>query len=92
MKQCKTCGGIYAPIQADGSEYYHACPDLSDADVIAALGLPADRATWTRGQQRQFDTAPKTRPNARDENVVATEKADAKRTIKSPGAGAVDVP
>jgi hypothetical protein len=25
--QCKTCNGEYSPTAADGSRYYHACPD-----------------------------------------------------------------
>jgi hypothetical protein len=92
MKQCKTCGGIYAPLQADGTEYYHACPDLSDEEVAAGLGLPADPTTWSKAQRRQFDTAPKARPNKRDENVVPTTDPAAKRAIKAPGSGTVDVP
>lgn len=91
-KKCKTCGGIYVPVQADGAEYYHACPDFSDEEVAAALGLPADPATWSAAQRAQFDAALKGRPNKRDENVVPTRDPDAKPAIKAAGRGTVDVP
>ncbi|MBZ5560175.1 MAG: hypothetical protein LAO77_23200 [Acidobacteriia bacterium] len=31
LLQCASCGGIYRPLQANGQEYFHACP----ARVIA---------------------------------------------------------
>lgn len=26
--KCKTCGGTYEKLQADGTEYFHACPPV----------------------------------------------------------------
>lgn len=91
MQQCQACGATYAPIQADGTEYYHTCPDFSDADVAAQLGLPDDPTMWTEAERRAFEAAPKARPNKRDENVIPSHAANAKRAIKLHGDGAVDV-
>jgi hypothetical protein len=37
MVTCTTCGGRYAPIQRDGTQYFHACPPLSMRELAAAL-------------------------------------------------------
>lgn len=70
--KCRTCSGEYETILADGLRYFHACPPLSDAEVKAALGLPADDDALTPAQRRQLAEASRTRPNARDENVDPT--------------------
>lgn len=31
--ECVQCGGSYAPLQAGGVLYFHACPPLSEPDV-----------------------------------------------------------
>lgn len=33
--RCKACGGVYAPVQADGSAYFHVCPPLRDPETGA---------------------------------------------------------
>lgn len=37
MLKCKSCGGTYAALLPDGTEYYHACPPLSVAELRTAL-------------------------------------------------------
>jgi hypothetical protein len=85
--ECLTCAAVYARILADGSEYYHACPPLSDDEVIAALELGADRSTWTPEERFAFDTASRDRPNHRDENIALTLNRDAPKQIKAVGLG-----
>lgn len=31
--RCKACGGVYTPVQADGSAYFHVCPPLRDPET-----------------------------------------------------------
>lgn len=33
MNKCKSCGGEYEPTQADGIQYFHACPPVWDAQA-----------------------------------------------------------
>lgn len=91
LKSCNTCHGIYAPVQPDGTAYYHACPPLSDDEVIAALKLPVDRAEWPPADQAAFAAFDRTRPNARDENIVLPLKPGDPVRIKAAGAGTTDV-
>jgi hypothetical protein len=42
MVKCKACGGVFQSIQADGTQYFHACPPLSAAELAAAVTL----ASW----------------------------------------------
>lgn len=84
--RCRTCGGTYHDHLADGTEYYHACPPLSDWEVARVLGLPADSSTWTEAQRVEVQRADRTRPNARDENVRGGVGDDA-GTIKAVGGG-----
>jgi hypothetical protein len=37
MLKCKTCGGTYRAVLPDGTEYYHACPPLSVAELQDGL-------------------------------------------------------
>jgi hypothetical protein len=37
MLKCKTCGGTYAALLPDGTEYYHACPPLSVGELRDGL-------------------------------------------------------
>jgi hypothetical protein len=85
--KCLTCNGVYAPLLPDGMRYFHACPPLTDADVIATLGLPLVVATWTAAQQAAFAAASRVRPNARDENIVPPARVGDPVVIKSPGLG-----
>jgi len=90
--KCNACGGIYDTVQKDGTEYYHACPPLSDVEVAAALGKNPDPTKWTPQDVLDVAAAPRARANARDENVVPPPKVNGKATIKAPGAGVVTVP
>lgn len=38
MQQCQACGGTYNSLQPDGTEYYHACPPLSSAEILSLIG------------------------------------------------------
>lgn len=76
MTQCKTCLGTYLSPQANGTRYFHACPPLTDEEVIAALAINVDRTKWTPLEAQTFAAASRVRPNARNENApdVATLK------------------
>lgn len=91
MLQCNTCGGIYPRFQADGTQYFHACPPLSDAEITAALGLPLDPTTWTKAQLLAFNSASRVRPNARDENLISTKAVDT-GSLKAAGLGTKAAP
>lgn len=88
MMTCKTCLGTYTATLADGTRYFHACPQLSDADVITALGLNVDRTKWTPLEAQTFAAASRVRPLARNENApdAPTQLAIAK------AAAAIDDP
>jgi hypothetical protein len=67
--QCSSCAGIYQPIQADGLQYFHACPKTRVVD-----DGPVDAADPTKGRKLRNDPI----PNPRNENVQidqATKKA-----------------
>jgi hypothetical protein len=53
--RCQTCGGEYDSILADGSQYFHACPPLSAAELRAAV--KAGTVTLSKRQQRALDAA-----------------------------------
>jgi len=92
MQQCRSCGGTYEPIQADGSLYFHACPPLSGAELKAAVDagkvtLPIDPVT---NAPETVDVAVSRRVyerfNKRDENIVggkARSDGDGVKTVSS---------
>lgn len=43
MKQCQTCGGVYATESPEGVPYYHACPPLHDAKTLTTAARPNAR-------------------------------------------------
>jgi hypothetical protein len=57
LVECNTCKGRYLAVQADGLRYFHTCPSLSVAEMIAAhaagkLGLStADAARLATAKQ-----------------------------------------
>lgn len=61
MVKCQSCGGIYEPVQADGMQYFHACPPLSLPelrDALAANTVQLSRLDQMRLQEaRQADLA-----------------------------------
>lgn len=79
--QCVSCQGVYQRIQADGTEYYHACPSRR---VVGSK--PAPTAADPKA------TVPVFAPilNPRNENVVVDPTTSA-ATIISAGGGVVDV-
>ena len=86
MQKCNACGGVYEPVLADGSLYFHACPPLSAAELAAAvtggkLTLPVLETPDIAVTRRTYERATK-----RDENVRSTAPADA-GSMKTAGAG-----
>jgi hypothetical protein len=53
--QCQTCGGVYSPLQADGTEYYHACPPLSVPELKTAHA--AKRLRFSAADEAAFQDA-----------------------------------
>lgn len=37
MVRCNTCGGVYSPILADGSAYFHRCPPRSRVELAQLI-------------------------------------------------------
>lgn len=90
-RQCMGCGGVYAPVQPDGTRYFHVCPPISDADVRAALGLGDDETKWSKKDRLDFTEYPRMRDGHRDENVVPPAPGDDVVTMKRAGFGAADI-
>lgn len=78
IHECNACGGLYTPIQNDGTEYYHVCPSRrlvrndpaptkADPDATVAVFEPI--------------------PNRRDERVKGLDKTG-QPIIMAAGAGA----
>lgn len=66
--RCRTCGGIYDPVQADGMLYFHACPPLQQVKIrrgAAELLVNPDRVL---PGDIVLDRVQVARPNRRDEN------------------------
>lgn len=74
--RCNSCGGTYAPTQADGSRYFHAC---------APIANPAYQPDPQKGPVNLQQTIE--RPNKRDENIAGTDSATKLPVIISPGDG-----
>jgi hypothetical protein len=89
LVKCVGCGGTYRRLLPDNLRYFHVCPPLTDAEVKAALHLPADDAKLTDAQRAALDAAPRVRPNHRDENIIPSRVDGELATIKSEGAGVV---
>lgn len=53
--KCNSCGGTYDPILVDGSQYFHACPPLSPAELQTLID--AGKSPLTADQQHALDTA-----------------------------------
>lgn len=86
MLKCKACGGVFQPVQGDGTQYFHACPPLSAAELDAAViggkvVLPIGETVSDAIGRRIYERA-----NKRDENLISTLAQD-KGTMKSAGAG-----
>jgi hypothetical protein len=55
MVKCNACGGTYEPILADKTQYFHACPPLSGAELRDQLAKKAIQLS--PAQQKQLDDA-----------------------------------
>lgn len=90
--QCKSCGGVYVDVQADGSSYFHACPPL--VEYFDDTKLPITRADAQgilllggKVYERIVE-----RPNKRDENPdPRVTRAPGGAPMKSPGDGVAAV-
>lgn len=81
LVQCLACGGVYRPLQADGTEYYHVCPTRR---VIGAQPAPTKDNPDATAPVFETIVAP------RNENVVAVDDANAP-VIAAHGAGSTPV-
>jgi hypothetical protein len=93
-KRCNTCNGLFNTQNADGSDYYHACPPRRVLRVQHADGT---RETILPGQLLPDDIVLREllrpRPNARDENTLRRDGARGEiRVIKAEGLGVTDAP
>ncbi len=73
LLRCRTCLGVYRSIQADGSEYQHACPPIPNPAFQPLPSLPG------------FD--PRTdipRPGHRDERYRPRKDDEPIRRIAEP--------
>lgn len=43
LYKCLCCGGVYAPVQADGTIYFHACPPMPDPKTGVPIQRPGHR-------------------------------------------------
>ena len=69
MRICRSCGGRYEPIGADGARYFHACPLRRRVKVrrgAAELLVDLDQVLDTDVRLAELDVE---RPNRRNENV-----------------------
>jgi hypothetical protein len=80
--QCVSCGGVYQPTQADGTTYFHACPDTK-------LVTPAviDKATGDVTKPAVYQAL----ANRRNENI-RVDPDTGKATIIAAGGGVVPAP
>jgi hypothetical protein len=91
MRKCNACGGVYEPVQRDGTEYYHVCPPLYEfVNENTGEVIPRDVAVKLDNGEH-VDTRVVPRPNARDENVVPGRTPKDKATIKAAGAGVTEL-
>lgn len=86
LTECNSCGATYDTVQADGTEYFHACAPLSAPELAAKIAagkvvLPGGETVDQAVQRRVYERA-----NKRDENPVSAKPADA-GSMKSPGDG-----
>jgi hypothetical protein len=91
-KRCKACGGIYSPIQPDGSAYFHACPPIV---LVRIRRQDGTRATIPRDELQATDQVlrelMRDRPNRRDENTLRREGDRGEiRVLRAEGLGVED--
>lgn len=84
MVKCNVCGGTYEPIQRDGSQYFHACPPLSVAELRDQLQKKT--VQLSAADQKRLDDATKL-IDATDTPQLAAARGDqvlASLTIERP--------
>ncbi len=74
-KKCLTCGGVFDPVQADGTSYFHVCPP--NVDKITSATAPRANARDENVDQ--------------DKRAALGEHATRDQVCKAPGLGVVDV-
>ncbi len=80
LLQCNSCRAIYRPVQADGLEYYHACP----SQIVDHWEPDPTKDEPDRKTPIYVDT-----PNRRDERIIVDENGVAR--IRAAGAGVTPV-
>lgn len=82
MKRCRACGSTYDSVAADGFLFFHACPPLSVAELLALVpGLDIAAAQAMTFVERD---------GHRDENLRVDDAGNV--VIVSEGAGVDDLP
>lgn len=104
MVKCVSCNGVYTPVQADGTRYFHVCPPLvTYVDGAGHLLTPQQIDDAFKGDKPPARVDVR-RPQHRDENIDPAKAKAAIETsgkprdgvgddtvVKSPGAGTVPV-
>jgi hypothetical protein len=86
MVTCNACGGRYEPVQADGTQYFHACPPLSVHELRD--GVDAGTVVLSDVDQKRLASARKLDATNPPDNNHATAEAIffASLTVPRPGA------
>lgn len=90
MKQCRSCGGVYADPQPDGSRYFHACGPLVDAFDEDGVLLTSKAAAALREDGEPVTLVERPRADHRDENIDPAKAAAALDAGGVRKAGTVD--
>jgi hypothetical protein len=104
-KQCRSCGGIYVPVQPDGTRYFHVCSPLielrdkaglvvtpAEAVVLEKAGQIVTRVELRRPQHRDENIDPAKAAAALDARGARTPGTPDDALIKAPGAGVDELP
>lgn len=88
-QRCNSCGGVYAPVQADGTSYFHVCPPVPQFFDDTGAPITADAADGILKLGGTVYRRDVERPNQRDENVMPDPAKRGATKAKAEGAGAV---
>lgn len=92
MWECRSCGGTYQPIGADGVRYFHSCPPLSRHEFEAAVHAGTIVPRPLESIDDAFARRLWPRSNPRDENVTRAPAPGQPAAMKHAGAGIDVVP
>lgn len=84
--QCLTCGGVYSPVSADGSSYFHACAPVVDP-VTGAATVRANTRNENPPPAAVLDAQLKALVPTSDPNYWAKVNAASAVAMVSAGAG-----